>query len=154
MELNGGLQVFAVGCLGGALVEVTRWYNLRIATRVPRYLKSVRYWLLTLAMIICGGIVAVLYGIKQVSALLAVNLGASAPLIVSTYQPLQRQVMVAECDCVVRRKCRSCVVSSKDYDFSSVVSKGKRARKTNFPPYPKGGINETARKVIRQNETG
>lgn len=76
--------IFLVGCLGGCLGEVARWYQLRETGLLPQYAKKVFYWLITLAMIAAGGGLAVIYGLKDPQALLVVNIGLSAPLIIKT----------------------------------------------------------------------
>lgn len=84
MELNGFLQIFMAGCFGGLMAELLKWYGVRGNRRWPRYARTVRYWIITAIMIGGGGVLACLYGIKAVNAILAVNVGASAPLIVSS----------------------------------------------------------------------
>lgn len=84
MELNGFWEIFGVACLGGALLELYKWYRLRESPFMPFYARSVLYWLVTVAMIVAGGILATLYGTSDVEALLALNLGLSAPAILRT----------------------------------------------------------------------
>ncbi|MBP1608797.1 MAG: hypothetical protein H6Q04_1032 [Acidobacteria bacterium] len=95
MELNGFWQVFAVGCFGGFLGELLKWYRLRENPRLPVYARSLFYWILTIIMIISGGFLACFYGITAVNGVLAVNVGISAPLIISalaaTVPPASRQ---------------------------------------------------------------
>jgi len=84
MQLCGFFPVFLVGCFGGFLAELIKWYGMRESDNLPKYARSLRYWLITVAIIICGGMLATLYGTTHVSALLAVNIGASAPLVISS----------------------------------------------------------------------
>jgi hypothetical protein len=84
MQLSGFWPVFLVGCFGGALAELIKWYSMRESDNLPRYAKLLRYWLITAGIVICGGVLATLYGTTRVNALLAVNIGASAPLIISS----------------------------------------------------------------------
>jgi heme A synthase len=84
MELNGFWQIFLVGSFGGILAESIKWYSLRENPRLPRYARSPRYWVITILMVLAGGILACLYGVKAINAILAANVGASAPLIISS----------------------------------------------------------------------
>ena len=82
MIVSGFAQIFAVGCLGGLLGELLKWYTLRESTTLPAYARSTFYWLITLAMAIAGGLLAALYGLDPKNALLILNIGLSAPLMV------------------------------------------------------------------------
>jgi hypothetical protein len=84
MTLNGFGQVFGVACLGGALLELYKWYRLRESPNMPFYVRRVSYWLITLAMTVAGGLLATLYGTAHVQAVLALNIGLSAPAILRT----------------------------------------------------------------------
>lgn len=84
MELNGFLPIFLTGCFGGLMAESIKWYGLRENRNWPRYARTARYWIITAVMIGGGGVLACLYGVEAVNALLAVNIGASAPLIISS----------------------------------------------------------------------
>ena len=85
MELSGFWQVFAAGCFGGILAEVVKWFNYREKHRMPVYSRHARYWIITVAMALCAGAFSTLYGVGSVNALLAVHIGASAPLIISSF---------------------------------------------------------------------
>ncbi len=82
MTISGAGQVFVFGCLGGMLLELLRWWKLRTSVQFPVYARAPLYWLLTLAMIIAGGAIAAVYGSGTTSAILAMNVGASAPAII------------------------------------------------------------------------
>jgi hypothetical protein len=84
MQLNGFLAVFGVACLGGVLLELYKWYGLRESASFPHYVRSPFYWAVTVAMILAGGALATLYGTDDVNALLALNIGVSAPAILRT----------------------------------------------------------------------
>jgi len=77
--INGFFPVYGVGCFGAFLVELHALYSQRTEKKLdlPR-----KYWPLSLLMIFAGGGITVIYGINNVSAVLALQLGASAPLII------------------------------------------------------------------------
>lgn len=84
----GVLHGFAYGVLGGALGELLGLFRMRkdLAAEFPVYLKSGWYWSITLLMILAGGVLVVVY-LKSgmlLNPLLAVNVGASAPLILGS----------------------------------------------------------------------
>jgi len=83
MILNGFWTVFLFGCLGGTLAEIVGWFELRTAKPedFPDYVKYWYYWFLTILMCIIGGFLATAYGTENVKVILALNIGASAPLI-------------------------------------------------------------------------
>jgi hypothetical protein len=76
------------GLLGGALAEILGLFKLRqqAAGNLPEFLKSAFYWIVTIAMLCAGAGVVFVYlksGIP-LNPLLAVNVGASAPLIIGS----------------------------------------------------------------------
>jgi hypothetical protein len=83
LEISGILDVFVLGLVGGAAAEAVRWYKIRDSPNRPIYWKSPFYWTITVIMILIGGGLACLYGTENVNSILAVNIGASAPLIIS-----------------------------------------------------------------------
>ncbi|HVT59664.1 MAG TPA: hypothetical protein VHR45_14840 [Thermoanaerobaculia bacterium] len=62
MDLSGLFAVFCAGCFGGLLPELPRWHRLRFSPRLPHYAKRPSYWIVTAAMIVCGGVLTTLYG--------------------------------------------------------------------------------------------
>ena len=79
---------FLYGLLGGALAEVLGLFKLRRQApgSLPTWLRSWFYWLITGAMVLAGGALVAVY-LKSglmLSPILAVNVGASAPLIVGS----------------------------------------------------------------------
>lgn len=82
MVVEGMWPLFGCGVLGGLLVELLRWWKLRESETFPSYSRSPFYWLITLAMILAGGFISVLYGLEPRNALMAVNIGASAPAVI------------------------------------------------------------------------
>lgn len=77
------------GLLGGFSVEVLKWFRIRedLHKGMPDYAKRWPYWLVTTLMILVGGGLVVAYHVSsgvQLNPILAVNVGASAPLVLST----------------------------------------------------------------------
>lgn len=79
---------FFYGVVGGFLAELFALWKLRHQLKgdLPPYLRSFFYWLMTVLMITSGGIVTIVYCKSGVtlSPLVAVNVGASAPLIIGS----------------------------------------------------------------------
>jgi len=76
------------GVTGGFLAELCGLWKLRheLGEKLPPYLRSWFYWVMTLFMILSGGIMALIYvssGVK-LSPIVAVNIGASAPLLIGS----------------------------------------------------------------------
>lgn len=79
---------FWLGVVGGLLAEIVSLFKLRYLPRdaLPIWLSSLWYWTVTVAMIVSGGILVAVYlgsGVTM-TPLLAVNIGASAPLILQS----------------------------------------------------------------------
>lgn len=74
------------GVFGGCLAEGLKWFNLRhtLHQGLPDWSKSIGYWVVTVFMILIGGGLVLIYVKSElmVSPILAVNIGASAPLII------------------------------------------------------------------------
>jgi len=84
LQVTGIWVVFGIGIFGGALAEFAKWIALRETNpnNFPIYARSIVYWIITIILMIVGGILALLYGYTDVDALLVANIGASAPLII------------------------------------------------------------------------
>jgi len=82
MIVQGSLNVFLIGCLGGVFNELLHWWNLRDKPELPEYVRSPKYWIITLLMVLVGGAVAWLYFGQEANSLIALHVGISAPLIV------------------------------------------------------------------------
>ncbi len=88
METTWGVFLWAAG--GGVAAEALRWWRLIRAQQqgttinLPVYARSPLYWGLTAVLVLAGGMLAVAYAAsgQQLGPVLAVNVGASAPLII------------------------------------------------------------------------
>lgn len=73
------------GLFGGIITELTGLFKIRtiLATSCPKYLKSFGYWIITILMAIAGAILVMAYMGSgfQFKPILAINVGATAPLI-------------------------------------------------------------------------
>ncbi len=77
---------FGLGCMGGVCAEALKWYRIReeLHKGVPDYAKSWPYWAVTIIMCLVGGGLVCAYQASEgvdLNPILAVNIGASAPLI-------------------------------------------------------------------------
>jgi hypothetical protein len=81
MPLIGLYQVFFVGFLGGVILELMHWYNLKRRPAFPKYARSARYWIITAAMAATGGLLALLYFGDRAEGIVVLHVGLSAPLI-------------------------------------------------------------------------
>lgn len=85
MNVSGFWGIFGIGALGSLALEILRWYNLRESNNFPDYFKSPFYWIVTLSMIVLGGLLSCLYGIEGRNAVAVFQLGASTPALVATF---------------------------------------------------------------------
>ena len=80
---------FLYGVFGGVLAQLLGLFKLRHSTRasLPDWLRSPFYWIVTGLMILCGGGLVVIYLRSNVmlNAFFAVNVGASAPVILEMF---------------------------------------------------------------------
>jgi hypothetical protein len=94
-------QVFLAGAAGPFLVEIGKLATARNHKRALQRLTEPSYWAVTIALLLLGGFVALMYGIdpQGVPVLRAAHLGAAAPLLVSAWasaapQDVQRKGLV------------------------------------------------------------
>lgn len=69
------------GAAGGFIHEAARWVGLRQTLELPEYVKKLHYWLLTLLLVVMGGIVAVAF--EPQDSWQAMIVGASAPALIT-----------------------------------------------------------------------
>jgi hypothetical protein len=81
-----GLEAFLYGLGGGVVPELVSLYKERDQPQLPIRFKSWIYWAITVGMILAGGGLAAAYAASnnQLSPILAINVGASAPLILAS----------------------------------------------------------------------
>ena len=74
------------GITGSALVELHSLYGLRKRNRLPAYISTKFFWIMTILMILAGGLIVAMYieSGASLSPFMAVNLGGSAPLIIKS----------------------------------------------------------------------
>jgi hypothetical protein len=77
------MQIFLWGAAGSLAVEIARLYSAveRPQGCMPARFKTVAFWVVRAFLTAVGGALAVAY--EAQSAILAMNIGASAPLIIS-----------------------------------------------------------------------
>lgn len=76
---------FLFGVIGGALGELLKWYSMRESPNLPAYLKSPFYWVVTVLMMLAGGGLVLIQGVKSDTPWLAINIGVTAPLILKGF---------------------------------------------------------------------
>lgn len=80
------LEIFIWGICGGIFAELAGIFEIRHDSPddLPEWLRSPLYWIITFFMVLAGGLLVVIYvrSGANITAILAVNIGASAPLII------------------------------------------------------------------------
>lgn len=79
------------GIVGGLLSELLYWYGSvkqgKLSDKQAQQFRSIFYWLIVSGMILAGGLLVVMYILSSpdvsFTPILAVNVGASAPLTIS-----------------------------------------------------------------------
>lgn len=92
------------GLLGGVAAEVLKWFGIREKLHLgfPDYAKTWPYWLVTALMILTGCGLVVAYQVSsevRLNPILAVNIGASAPLILSSLASRTPSIEDGKVDC-------------------------------------------------------
>jgi hypothetical protein len=86
LDVSGVWAIFGIACLGGALAELSRWVAFKDSPNLPEYMRTLRYWIITVLVVLAGGGLALCYGVDQPqNAILILNIGASAPLIIKAF---------------------------------------------------------------------
>jgi peptidoglycan/LPS O-acetylase OafA/YrhL len=82
----GPWEGFGWGLLGGFIAELLGWFKLRHQDDLPQWSRNWLYWIPTLVMILMGGALVVAYQRSdfKINAIMAINVGASAPLILGS----------------------------------------------------------------------
>ena len=79
----GLLEGFAWGIAGGVFAELLGWFKLRhqAPEDLPIQMRTAHYWIVTAGMILSGGLLVTAYlrSDVKVNAIMALNVGASAP---------------------------------------------------------------------------
>ena len=88
MELTGNYNVWIpilFGVFGGVVVELLQLYNLRYKG-LPEYAKDLWFWIISSAMALSGGVLVFAYLLTgmDITPILAINIGATAPLILAS----------------------------------------------------------------------
>ncbi|GAP13717.1 hypothetical protein LARV_01472 [Longilinea arvoryzae] len=76
---------FLFGVIGGVLGELLKWYAMRESPNLPTYLRSPFYWVVTVLMVLAGGGLVLIQGVKADNPWLAINVGITAPLILKGF---------------------------------------------------------------------
>ena len=80
---------FFWGLLGGGLAELLGWFKLRhqAPEDLPKWMKTYYYWGCTILMTAMGGLLVAAYIRSDVrlNAITAINVGASAPLLIGSF---------------------------------------------------------------------
>ncbi|MDE5441088.1 hypothetical protein GWG65_06380 [Bradyrhizobium sp. CSA207] len=78
------VSVFAWALFGGAFCELLHWGGLKRSAYVEIYARSIKYWLITVLMIIAGGLLATAMSLSGsgLTPLTAILVGYSAPSLI------------------------------------------------------------------------
>lgn len=91
MEIEGIGPIFLCACFGSILIEVLKWYQIKDSPNLPIYATSPFYWSVSAVMVLCSGALAILYGVTPRSAIMVLNIGGSAPLIIKSLADMKSQ---------------------------------------------------------------
>jgi hypothetical protein len=80
---------FFWGFVGGGIAELLGWFKLRhqAPAELPTWMRTRYYWGCTLLMMASGGLLVIAYMRSEVklNAITAMNVGASAPLLLQSF---------------------------------------------------------------------
>lgn len=99
-------MIFLVGALGGAANELLHWWGLRYSDEFPAYARRLFYWLITMAMILLGGGIALMQLGGGGEPFLAFQVGLLAPMLLkkmSTLSPETQGAMGADAAPTLRK---------------------------------------------------
>lgn len=78
------MEVFVYGCGGAFAAEVLHWAALRKKKNFPSYWRSPFYWIVTVLLVLLGGVVAHAWSVSlasPISIMMALVVGFSAPAL-------------------------------------------------------------------------
>lgn len=81
MELTNQFAVFGVGALGGLAAEALHWWQLRTSDRLPRYARSLQYWIITGVMVLLAGFVPWIQFGASAEGFVVFQIGIAAPIL-------------------------------------------------------------------------
>ena len=81
MVITGDSAVFGIGLAGGAANELLHWWSLRESENLPTYARRPFYWCISGLMIVLGGGFAWLQLGATAEALVAFQIGLTAPML-------------------------------------------------------------------------
>jgi hypothetical protein len=86
MILTSRFWIFVAAFAGGCLGEILTLYEESRNDPSARKKRSRDsfYWIMSFVMALLGGVLAVLYDFKQIHVLAAINVGASAPVLIKS----------------------------------------------------------------------
>ena len=61
MTISGNLPIFLIGCFGGLIGEVLKWFQLRESPNLPTYSRNVFYWFITVLLFSMASTIEMLY---------------------------------------------------------------------------------------------
>jgi hypothetical protein len=79
MEHYEQLLQFAIGCCGAFTSEILHWHRISRRGKWPKYAASPVYWVVTLLLVLCGGLVAASVSPPSASPLQLLLVGIAGP---------------------------------------------------------------------------
>jgi hypothetical protein len=86
MILTSRLWIFVAAFAGGCLGEFLTLYEESRNDPIARKKRSRDsfYWVMSFGMALLGGVIAILYDFEKINVFAAVNIGASAPVLIKS----------------------------------------------------------------------